>query len=522
MRGLFGSMLLLPLLGATAVNAAAQPGGSHTATATSARRSPAAPSAVFAGHSLDEWTAESLGDTSLFRRDRAIAALRRAPPSFRTAIVHQFANALKDPSPDRRARALQALAQLSSASQGALGVFDGLSDVSPAIPQIALIARTPSDPLRLDAMWLLCTVGPMWRDIAAPLARDASRDSSAAVRAAAAAMLGSIGDPADEKVLVGLLSDRDATVRGRASYAIGLLPQRHAVDALARMLQDQSLYVRAMALKALANIGPASRSALPAIVAMINDTTHWRPGNYSETIGAEAAWAAARIVPRRGISAMPARVDIDDRGNALRSDGLGSYVASADSVDAFVSAALNLDLAGPRGDGRAARLPLVRPLRRALVFDLSHPVAGSGATARGVVRDNEAVIHVYLSHVHGKKMLSIATLDPSDSAVTSERTELQFRVNGEPYLLQMGEWTEEEFNPRAPKISGRGTSVCRIWHPAAEEWTVVAPPGSVARLWKMADPERPVDLGLYVFPFAISWSGFSPLETLGTLSPSGE
>jgi hypothetical protein len=340
------------------------------------------------------------------------------------------------------------------------------------------------------------------------------------VRSAGAALLGTVGDATDERLLTPLLSDRDSLVRARASYSLGLLPRRRSVDGLTKMLQDPSAYVRAMALKALASIGPSARPALPSVMAMISDTTHWRAGNYAETIGAEAAYAASRIVPRRGISALPARVDVDDRGNALRSDGLGSYVASADSVDAFVSAALNLDLAGPRGDGRAARLPLIRGLRRALVFDLSRPVVSSGAKSKGIVRDNEAVIHVFWSHQHEKRMVSITTLDPTDSAVTSERTELQFRINGEPYLLQMGEWTEEEFNPRAPKVNGRGTSACRIWHPTAEEWMVVAPPGSMARLWNLADAEHPVDLGLYVFPLAVSWSGFSPVETMGTLSPA--
>jgi hypothetical protein len=369
-------------------------------------------------------------------------------------------------------------------------------------------------------MWTLCTVGSSARDAVAPLARETIRDPDASMRSAGAALLGTVGDAADERGMVGLLADRDSMVRGRASYSLGLLPRRRSGEPLAKMLQDPSAYVRAMALKALANTGPAARTALPAIVALIGDTTHWRAGNYAETIGAEAAWAASRIVPRRGISALPARVDVDDRGNALRSDGLGSYVASADSVDAFVSAALNLDLAGARGDGRAARLPQLRALRRSLTFDLSRPVAGSGARARGVVHDNEAVIHVFLSHQHEKRMLSMTTLDATDSAVTSERTELQFRINGEPYLLQMGEWTEEEFNARAPKVNGRGTSTCRIWHPTAEEWMVIAPPSATARLWNLADAEHPVDMGLYTFPLAISWSGFSPVETLGTLSPT--
>lgn len=496
----------------------AQTAGTHTARAHASV--PSASAMAFGGRTLDEWSALSLGDTSVYRRDRANAALRRASPAFRAAMVQRFVLALRDADQERRSRAMQAIAQLSTASQGALGLFDGTSDAKPAVASLVLIARSAVDPLRLQALWTLCTVGGSARDLTAPLAREAIRDPDAGVRGAGAALLGAVGDASDEIRLVAMLTDRDSLVRGRASYSLGQLPRRRSVDALARMLQDPSAYVRAMALKALASTGPAARAALPAVTAMIGDTTHWRAGNYSETIGAEAAYAASRIVPRRGISALPARVDVDDRGNALRSDGLGSYVASADSVDAFVSAALNLDLAGPRGDGRAARLPVIRGLRRALVFDLTRPVPGSGAKPKGIARDNEAVIHVYWSHQHERRMVSITTLDPTDSAVASERTELQFRINGEPYLLQMGEWTEEEFNPRAPKVNGKGTSACRIWHPTAEEWTVIAPPGSTARLWNLADAEHPVDLGLYVFPLAVSWTGFSPVETMGTLSPA--
>jgi hypothetical protein len=515
-RNSFHSLMMVAVL---AGGAGAQPTALHAARQTSAAAD--ASRAVFSRRSLDEWAAQSLDDTSAFRRDRANAALRRAPPAFRSAMVQRFAASLRDDTPqERRARALQALSQLTTPSQGELGLFDGIRDVKPVIPEIVRLASNPADPLRVQAMWLLCEVASQSRDIVAPAAREAIRDGSAAMRSAGAALLGIVGDSNDEGALIGLLNDGDAVVRARASYSLGLLPRRHAVAPLERMLQDSSPYVRAMALKALANIGPAARIALPAVTSMIGDTTHWRTGNYAETIGSEAAWAASSIVPRRGVSAIPTRVDVDDRGNALRSDGLGSYVAGADSIDAFVSAALNLDLSGPRGDGRAARLPTVRALRRFLVFDLSHPVPGSGARSRGVVHDNEAALHVFLSRVHDKRMISITNLDPIDTAVTSERTELQFRIAGEPYVLQLGEWTEEEFNPLAPKINGRGTSSCRIWHPAADEWTVIAPPGSAARLWKMSNPQKPVDLGLYLFPFAVSWSGFAPAETMGTLSPT--
>jgi hypothetical protein len=498
--------------------AGAQPTVFHASRRTSAGADAA--HLEFARHSVDDWTALSLDDTSAVRRDIVDAALRRASPAFRAAMVQRFAASLRDDVPhERRKRAMQALAQLTAPSQGELGPFDGIRDVKPVIPALAQLARDPAEPLRVAAMWLLCDVAIQSRDIAAPVARAAIHDGSAAMRGAGAALLGIAGDAGDESALTALLGDVDPVVRGRASYALGLLPHRRAWDALERMLHDPSPYVRAMSLKALARIGPAAAAVLPTVTAMIGDSTQWRSGTHAETIGSEAAWAASRIVPRRGISAIPARVDVDDRGSALRSDGLGSYVAGADSIDAFVSAALNLDLAGSRGDGGAARLPTFRALRRSLAFDLSRPVPASGARPMGVVHDNEAALHVFWSHVHDRKVMSITSLDPIDSAVTSDRTELQFRIGGEPYLLQFGEWTEAEFNRLTPKVNGRGTSAIRIWHPAPDEWTVIAPPGSTARLWKLSNPQRPVDLGLYVFPFAVSWSGFDPVETRESLAP---
>jgi hypothetical protein len=36
----------------------------------------------------------------------------------------------------------------------------------------------------------------------------------------------------------------------------------------------------------------------------------------------------------------------------------------------------------------------------------------------------------------------------------------------------------------------------------------------------MSNAQKPVDLGLYLFPLAVSWSGFDPVETMGTLAPA--
>lgn len=485
---------------------------------TAARRPAAAPATTFAGRTVDAWMDESLDDSSSYRRDRANAAVRRAPAAFRRVVIARLTAELASRNRERRSRALGALTQIAAPSQGQLGIFDGAGEVATAAPAVVAIARDRDNPLRVGALWLLSMLGPSARQASLSTARDAMRDPSPAVRQASVAVIAAAGGPSDVSRVIEMLTDPDDDTRAFAVYALGVLPPRRATSEIVRLLNDVSPYVRAMALKALAQTGPEAQSALSAVTALIADTTHWRTGNYAETIGAEAAWAATRIAPRRGVAAIPTRVELDDRDNALRSDGMGAYVASADSVVAFVSGALNLDLSGARGDGRTTTLRDTRKLRRSLLIDLGRPVAGSGAKSLGVVRDNEAIVHVYWSHVHGVRMIGMTQLDPSDSAVVSERSEIQFRVNGAPYLLQLGEWTQDEFNPMTPHVTGSGTNAARIWHPSAEEWMVVSPPSSRARLWRLSDPVRPVDCGLYIFPFAISWSGFSPVETWGTLS----
>jgi HEAT repeat protein len=470
-----------------------------------------APGLSFAGRSVAEWARLAVDDTSLYHRDRAIAALRRAPPAVRAEAVRQFVAALADSAVGRRTRALEAMGLLAVETQGHIGRFDGPDDLAPALPAVARVAADRRDALRTRALWLLAEAGRGARTHSLAPARAAVQDADPAVREAAVAVIGAAGDSTDTQRVIAALSDREADVRVAAMRALGLLGRREAVTPLLLHLRDTSRVMRAAAIQALARLGPTARAALPMLAALVTDTTNWRAGgSYAETIGAEAAWAVSRIIPRRGVSMIPARVDVDDRDAALRSDGLGTYVAGADSVKAYVSAALNLDLSGPRGDGRATGIPYVRKLPRSLTFDLRRPIAGSGARPLGIVKDNEAIIHLFWRHEHDQRMISITTLDPTDVPVDCERAEFEFRIDGRPYLLQMGEWTAAEFNPRAPRFSGAGTDVPHIWHLNADEWTVVAGPGSRARLWDMSNPARPVDKGLYVFPFAITWAQMLP------------
>jgi hypothetical protein len=168
---------------------------------------------------------------------------------------------------------------------------------------------------------------------------------------------------------------------------------------------------------------------------------------------------------------------------------------------------MNLMLEG----ARSLPVKTVSSLRRSLLIDLSRPVPNGGATSLGLIRDNEAAVHMFYAHVHRKNILSMGTLDPADTLFTSDRTEFQFRIDGAPHLLQMGEWVQGEFQgSNATPIHGEGTSSATISHPNVGSWTFSAPEGSKARLWDLSDPSKPIDRGLYYLPFRFRWYLLDP------------
>lgn len=95
---------------------------------------------------------------------------------------------------------------------------------------------------------------PRYRDAAIAAAGDADLPPR---RAAAAGLLGAIGSPDAGDVLVGLLSDGDASVRAAAAEALRKLGYTPAAPALVPLLRDPDFTVRRAAGAALAGIGPA-------------------------------------------------------------------------------------------------------------------------------------------------------------------------------------------------------------------------------------------------------------------------
>ncbi|MHA1124252.1 MAG: HEAT repeat domain-containing protein [Candidatus Heimdallarchaeota archaeon] len=95
-------------------------------------------------------------------------------------------------------------------------------------------------------------------DVIEPLAKALLNDLSAKVRANAAMSLGQVGDAEASSYLVYALEDKDANVRGMATYSLGLLKADKAINPLiALMYTDIDKEVRIAATDSLAEIGNA-------------------------------------------------------------------------------------------------------------------------------------------------------------------------------------------------------------------------------------------------------------------------
>jgi HEAT repeat protein len=148
-----------------------------------------------------------------------------------TLAVPPLIAALDDPARDVRSAAARSLGLLRS---------------SDAVPRIIgnLVARTIPTGV---AGFALLTIGSAARgELRALLAHD-----DAAVRAAAADLLGHVGSPGDAPALITLLHDLSSEVRGAAAAALGRVGSDSAAAALRATLDDRIPYVRTAAARSL-------------------------------------------------------------------------------------------------------------------------------------------------------------------------------------------------------------------------------------------------------------------------------
>ncbi len=188
-----------------------------------------------------------------------------------------------------------------------------------AEPLITALLRALSDgdeESRLIALDALLTIGPK----ALPVLIEALRDSSPPVRAAAAEMIGEIGEASAAGYLLPLLTDGDGTVRAMAARSLGKLRSTDALPSLITCLLDLKADVRREAVTALGRIGS------PAVDDLIATLT-----GPSDEIRRGAAEALGEI---RDPRAVPHLVRL------LGSDNAGIRAAAIDALRRFDVAAI--------------------------------------------------------------------------------------------------------------------------------------------------------------------------------------
>jgi len=225
---------------------------------------------VTAATSLGSLRADAARETLLetARRDETVvrAAALNALSRYRAKdLVREFVSLLKDPEARVRYAALGCLAQF------------GKDDLGEAEKSFAMILTTDPDArCRASAAFVLPKLGAREHFV---LLVDAAGDPDPAVRTNAAAALAKTqkrGERADVRVadvLVKLLDDKAASVRGAAVQQCGRLGVKAAVEKAAALVRsDPDATVRARAAKALKSLGRTTTS-VPALLDALGDSS---------------------------------------------------------------------------------------------------------------------------------------------------------------------------------------------------------------------------------------------------------
>jgi len=168
--------------------------------------------------------------------------------------IARYTAQLKAPDPDERRLAAEALRNIGSAAESAIGpLAEALADVDPTVRETAVLA--------LGRIWP--TTGEV-----VPALTKALEDSDPRVTVTAALQLADIGPAAASAVpaLVELLSDAETNVRATAALALGEIgpAAAPAMPALTKALDDEDSQVRTYAAGSLRAIGRMTPVDYPA------------------------------------------------------------------------------------------------------------------------------------------------------------------------------------------------------------------------------------------------------------------
>ena len=281
--------------------------------------------------------------------------------------AHNWAEALESPDPEVRGQAIFALGTIGAPA----------ADAVPALARI--MAEDPDDGMRGRASLAIAKMGPAARP-AVPALTGALTDPHPLVRMNAARALQQIGPDAipAAPALIAAVTDESndvfpdqfvVTVREVMILALGRVTAGTEggvpalLEALAVAGTDQT---RRMAARALGEVGPAARAAIPVLRGLRDSKNpHVRQAveEAIQKIGADGGAAAAPAAPEPGVLAEDERQylwEIEHRGNVLARHGFGPLAAALKAGD---RAALTRLLA----DGFTATAPAGPPDTRVAV-----------------------------------------------------------------------------------------------------------------------------------------------------------
>lgn len=185
-------------------------------------------------------------ESSTVSRNREIAAASIGFAKEREALI-PLLNALADPSPDVREKALLGLGVLGDAN-------------TPLDPLVSQLKSGDSDVVQSNAAFALYRLAQEGAriDTALPVLRQSLLHPNPAVRVQAAAALGEARDSASTAALVALLQDSRALVAAAAANALGRIGNPTAIGALIEALSGKEAALRIEARSALTRIAGGS------------------------------------------------------------------------------------------------------------------------------------------------------------------------------------------------------------------------------------------------------------------------
>lgn len=237
--------------------------------------------AVVALARIDPQSPEVLAALGKAFRDRDAVVRQHAEEGLlaaRKAAVKILMEAMKDPDTKVRERAVAALGKLEG-------------EAREAVPELSRSLKHQDERVRRQALFALAKIGPR-QETVMPGLLEALTEREADVRHFAVVSLTSMGKDARPAVpqLIDLLKkDGDANVREAAAFALGKIdPQADGVLAvLSRAWRDEERGVREEALRALAKCG---KPAVPTLIEALRK-------NFSNDVQIEATKALGQIGP---------------------------------------------------------------------------------------------------------------------------------------------------------------------------------------------------------------------------------